>query len=177
MRETRVAETPKIATPEILINIACEGWPEPEELQVLIRRALSSVTRTAGLNFPDGAELSLLFCDDAHISKINYQFRNLNKPTNVLSFPDQEITPGDPAGAMLGDIAFALQTTKNEADLDGKQFEHHLVHLIIHGFLHIFGYDHISDEEAEIMEALEVSALEKLNINNPYHDAPASRKE
>lgn len=170
-KDRSVADTLQNTLPEIEINIACDGWPELEALDALIARALSSVIGIAGLTFSKRAALSLLFCDDQEISRINFQFRKIDKPTNVLSFPDQQLKPGESGGEFLGDIAIALQTTKSEAKLERKQFDHHLIHLVIHGFLHLFGYDHITDEDAAIMESLEISALHVLDIDNPYRSA------
>ncbi len=154
--------------PRIEINIACEGWPPEEDLQRLARQSVSSAVKSAGLKFAPDAELSLMFGDDETLCALNSRYRGINKATNVLSFPDQQILPGQEAGAILGDIAFALQTVKREADLEGKRFDHHLSHLMIHGFLHLFGYDHQNDDEAQTMESLEIRALAILGIENPY---------
>ncbi|MCB1428795.1 MAG: rRNA maturation RNase YbeY, partial [Nitratireductor sp.] len=79
-----------------------------------------------------------------------------------------DIRPGDAAGAMLGDIVLALETVRREASLEDKQFDHHLRHLVIHGLLHLFGYDHMNDDEARIMESLERDALARMGIGDPY---------
>jgi len=105
-------------------------------------------------------ELSIAFVDDERIQSLNRSFRQKDKPTNVLSFPMD--------GAMLGDIVLAHQTIAQEAQHQGKTFEHHLTHLIIHGFLHLCGYDHMDDDSAVEMEALEIAALAQLGIDNPY---------
>jgi probable rRNA maturation factor len=99
---------------------------------------------------------------------LNAQWRGKDKPTNVLSFPGSSVEPGRPAGPVLGDIVLAGETIRREAELEGKLFEHHLTHLIIHGFLHLFGYDHASDDDARVMEALERKALDTLGIGDPY---------
>ncbi len=154
--------------PEIELNIACEGWLSDVELNKLVNSAIISITKTAKLNYPENAELSLLFCNDEKIAALNKRFREQDKPTNVLSFPATEVFPGEPGGKTLGDIAFSLQTIKEEATLDNKKFEHHLSHLMIHGFLHLFGYDHIEDDDATLMETLEKEALGNLGIADPY---------
>lgn len=156
--------------PQIEINIACEGWLAENTLLKLVEEAVGAVTQCARLEYPANAELSLLFSDDTAICTLNKNFRNINKPTNVLSFPGDSILPGDKASQMLGDIAFALQTIDREATVEKRKFEHHLSHLMIHGFLHLFGYDHQTDEEAETMETLEKDALARLGIANPYED-------
>ena len=156
------------------MNIACDGWPPEDDLRRLADQSVSSAVKIAGLKFAPDAELSLMFGDDETLCALNSQFRDINKATNVLSFPDQQILPGDEAGAILGDIAFALQTVKREADLEGKRFDHHLSHLMIHGFLHLFGYDHQNEDEAQTMESLEIRALAILGIENPYENGKFS---
>jgi len=106
-------------------------------------------------------ELSLACVDDAAIQTLNRDYRGKDKPTNVLSFPIE-------GGPLLGDIVLAYETTKMEAAAQGKSFDHHLTHLIIHGFLHLLGYDHMDNKSAAIMESLEIAALSQLGIDNPY---------
>jgi len=125
-------------------------------------------------------ELSILLTNDQEIQKLNKLHRDQDKPTNVLSFPsleDEEIQkylrqgvdiPGYPVA--LGDIIFALETILKEAREQGKSPEDHFSHLCIHGILHLMGYDHIEDGDAEEMEALEKSLLAKLSIDDPYQD-------
>ena len=107
---------------------------------------------------------------------LNREWRERDKPTNVLSFPmftrDEllGLTPDGPP-AMLGDIALAYETCAHEAEEKGIPLEHHAAHLIVHGLLHLAGYDHVhSDAEAEIMEALETAALAKMGVADPYGD-------
>ena len=120
-------------------------------------------------------ELSFLFTDDSHIQDLNRNFRGKDSPTNVLSFPDTAISLGNLEDArrfgdplLVGDVALALQTITREADEQKKSFSHHLTHLIVHGILHLAGYDHLDDEEAEEMESLEIEILAKMSIDNPY---------
>ena len=157
--------------PKIEMNIACDGWPSVKALEGLAESAIASVIKTAQLKFPKDAELSLLFTDNGAVKKLNSQFRDIDKPTNVLSFPGEDIRRGEDAGSMLGDIAFARETIEDEAIKDSLNFDHHLCHLMIHGFLHLFGYDHDNDIEADIMEAIETKALADMGINNPYENA------
>ena len=107
--------------------------------------------------------------DDAEVQQMNKQFREKDTPTNVLSFPaDLDfVEPDEPL--YIGDIIFATPTVQREADEQGKTFENHLKHLTVHGLLHLFGYDHIEDDEATIMENLEIDILNGLKINNPYN--------
>jgi len=109
-----------------------------------------------------------LLCDNARIAALNAQFRGKDSSTNVLSFPSGE-TEADSSGMLVaGDIAIAFETVCDEAIRDAKTFQDHLVHLWIHGLLHLMGHDHVEDEEAEVMEAGEVSVLARLGIANPY---------
>jgi probable rRNA maturation factor len=109
--------------------------------------------------------LTVLLSTDEHIQKLNHTFRGKSTPTNVLSFPD-------PDPEYLGDIILALETCEREAISEGKTMLHHATHLLIHGTLHLLGYDHQSDLEAEAMENMEIALLQKLDIPNPYKDHP-----
>ncbi len=113
--------------------------------------------------------ISAVFTNDEAIRKINKKFRKKNKPTNVLSFqvwPQASALP--PTIIPAGDLVFAIETIEREAREARISFKHHLTHLMVHGFLHLFGYDHMNDEEAEIMEALEIKILKKMGVKNPY---------
>ena len=119
----------------------------------------------------DGEEWTCGFrlSDDAEVQQLNKQFRGKDKPTNVLSFPaDLDFTEPDEA-LYIGDIIFAMPTVAKEAAEQSKTIEDHLKHLTVHGVLHLFGYDHIEDDEATIMENLEIDILNELKINNPYN--------
>ena len=114
-----------------------------------------------------------MLTDDAGIRTLNSNWRGIDKPTNVLSFPALQPTgPSGPDDAprMLGDIAIAYETTRQEADDEQKPFDHHLSHLAVHGFLHLIGYDHENDDDAEAMETLEQEILAQLGIPDPYAD-------
>ena len=152
------------------IDVAVEAgaWPGEEALHALARRAVDAVFAETGQAAPEEAELSLLFTDDAHIRVLNRDWRAKDRPTNVLSFPAFDVTPGDPVPPMLGDVALAFETVRSEAELEDKPFDHHLMHLIVHGVLHLLGHDHEEDGEAEAMEALERAILARLAIPDPY---------
>lgn len=154
--------------PDIDIAIETDGWPDEARLRSLVGDAIAKTAELHGLRWQDGAELSLLFTDDGAMREINGRWRGKPKPTNVLSFPGEERVPGDVASMMIGDLVFARQTLEREAAEQGKSFEDHLVHLAVHGFLHLFGYDHESDAEAQTMEAAEIRVLEALGIADPY---------
>jgi probable rRNA maturation factor len=155
------------------LDIDIEDWPEGG-WEALAARA----GRAAGEGEPLLANprliASLLFTSDAEVHTLNREWRERDKPTNVLSFPmleREELASLDPDGppAMLGDIALAYETCAREAADKGVPLEHHATHLIVHGLLHLAGHDHVnSDEEAEQMEALETAILAKLGIADPY---------
>lgn len=112
------------------------------------------------------AEISILLTDDAEQQVLNRDWRGKDAPTNVLSFP--QIEPFGPVVGILGDIILARETLEREAIEQGTSFEHHFTHLIVHGFLHILGYDHIEDDEALEMEGLETQILASLGVPDPY---------
>ncbi len=118
----------------------------------------------------DDAEVSLVFTDDSSVRMLNRQYRGKDRPTNVLSFPAAPLVPGR-LGPPLGDIVLARETIASESEAQGLDFANHLTHLIIHGFLHLLGYDHETDEEAAIMERLETAILGRLGIADPYADS------
>lgn len=113
------------------------------------------------LKLKGSAELSVVLSDSAAVQRLNRDWRGKDKPTNVLSFPAGE--PG-----MLGDVVLAYEIVKQEAEEQKKSFDHHLMHLIIHGILHLVGHDHEDDKEAENMESLEIRILRSFGVKNPY---------
>lgn len=153
---------------QIDIAIEAGGWAGEAALRTVAERAAGAVFAALGKDAPEGTELSLLFTDDAHVRVLNRDWRGKDKPTNVLSFPAFEVAPGDPVPPMLGDVVLAFETVGAEATLEEKPFDHHLTHLIVHGLLHLLGYDHEDEEDAAIMEGLERAALARLAIPDPY---------
>ncbi len=157
---------------DIQIAVEDDGWPSEEKLEAMSARVLTSAAEfvaAEGQPFPPmPTEVSLVFTSDAEIRTINAEWRKQDKPTNVLSFPAYPIEPGDKPGPMLGDIIIARETVEREAVDLGKSFDDHLTHLMVHGFLHLFGYDHIEDDEAEEMEGLETRILAGLGLSDPY---------
>lgn len=116
-------------------------------------------------------EVSITLANDKQIKILNRDHRAKNKPTNVLSFPLWEGVEDLPSGreaVPIGDIIIAYETMVKEAAEQGKTLKAHLAHMLVHGFLHLLGYDHMNDEEAEVMESLEVKILKKLDIKDPY---------
>lgn len=155
-----------------------DRW-ETIALATLAERAAGAVLTRLGLD-PETCEIAVLACDDARIADLNAEFRGKTTPTNVLSWPAEDLSPRtagevplppepDPAGEIvLGDIAIAWETCAREADAAGRAVEDHVTHLIVHGLLHLLGYDHIRDADADRMEALEIEILGGLGIENPY---------
>jgi len=154
--------------PVPLIDVIVETpqWNAARGAEATVRRALSEAAIAVGANFTDRV-LAVLLTDDAAIRRLNAQWRNIDKPTNVLSFPPAPSTVPD-AVKSLGDIAIAYETTAREARTDDKPFDHHLAHLAVHGFLHLLGYDHESDADAQTMEQLERVILARLGMPDPY---------
>lgn len=121
-----------------------------------VQAALSEV------NGPNKGELSIVLSDDAQVQQLNRDYRHKDAPTNVLSFPMS------PDTGLMGDVVLARETIAREATAQGKRFDDHFVHLLIHGVLHLQGLDHQTDAEADDMETREVRALARLSIDNPY---------
>ena len=125
--------------------------------------------------------VTVLLTNDRQVRALNNEFRGMDKATNVLSFPMLELHPtatqleSSEEPAMLGDIALALGTIAREAEAQGKPFAHHVAHLVVHGVLHLLGHDHMDEDEAEAMEALETDLLACINIPNPYKKRRAKR--
>ena len=155
---------------EVLVVADC--WQTEPDAEAVIHRAINAAAEIADADVGD-AELAVMLTDDSGIQTLNSNWRGIDKPTNVLSFPALQPTgtgTPDDAPRMLGDIAIAYQTTRKEADDEQKPFDHHLSHLAVHGFLHLIGYDHEKDDDAEAMESLEQEILAQLGIPDPYAD-------
>lgn len=113
-------------------------------------------------------EISVVLASDARVRKLNHLYRGQDKPTNVLSFPSFESVPDETGPILLGDVILAFETTRREAKLEKKSLKAHTAHLVIHGILHLLGYDHIVERDARKMERLEQIALKGLGITDPY---------
>jgi probable rRNA maturation factor len=147
------------------IAVEAEAWSDIFGLEERVQRDLEAALAAAEEGAAD-AEVSLLLTDDAAVRVLNREWRGFDKPTNVLSFPAAHQAPLGPK--LLGDIAIAFETTQREARDEGKAFEHHLTHLLVHGMLHLLGHDHDIDARASAMEALETRILAGLGIPDPY---------
>lgn len=149
------------------MSVLAGDWPSEPALLALAERSLDAACTVAGVEgaVPDGAnlEVSLVFTDDAGIRELNRKWRGRDRPTNVLSFPQPPVPH-----APLGDIVLGFETVQREAALEDKPLEAHISHLIVHGFLHLLGYDHENPENAEHMERLEREGLSMIGIADPY---------
>jgi len=154
---------------EVLVVADC--WQTEPDAEAVIHRAIEAAAEFADADVGEAA-LAIMLTDDSGIRTLNNNWRGIDKATNVLSFPALQPPAGAPSDAprMLGDIAIAYETMRREADEEHKPFDHHLSHLAVHGFLHLIGFDHENDDEAEEMEALETQILAHLGIPDPYAD-------
>jgi probable rRNA maturation factor len=154
---------------EIDILVEDLRWTESVDLiDALASRAIYAAMATLKAQSRDCLgfnEVSLALVSDEKIQSLNAQFRNKNQPTNVLSFPGLEIDGTTP---LLGDIVLAFETIVRESSERSIKLEDHMVHLIVHGFLHLLGYTHEVETEAQTMESIEIKTLEGLGIDNPY---------
>ncbi len=151
---------------DVDVAVGCSGWQDEAVLAVMAKAAFS--TSVDVLELDEQFNVSLLFTSDAAVQTLNREWRGKDHPTNVLSFP-AGTSPVETEIEFLGDIALALETVSQEALQEGKTFEHHVTHLLVHGFLHLCGYDHeTGDDDAEEMETLERAILARLAIADPY---------
>ncbi|MEO6396222.1 MAG: rRNA maturation RNase YbeY [Devosia sp.] len=146
------------------ISRNAEGWPE--HLDARAEQALREALKQSKAKITGAAEVSLVFTDDAEQRLLNRDWRGIDKTTNVLSFP--QIEPFGPVSGLLGDIIIARETVEKEAQEQGLSFDDHVTHLVVHGFLHLLGYDHMDDDEALAMEGLETQILASLGVADPY---------
>ena len=163
---------PHSAIPITEVLVVADCWQDEPDAEAVIQRAIAAAAETVDADVAD-AELAVMLTDDSGIRTLNSNWRGVDKPTNVLSFPALQPDGGrreDDAPRMLGDIAIAYQTMRREADDEQKPFDHHLSHLAVHGFLHLIGYDHETDDDADAMETLEQEILARLGIADPYAD-------
>jgi probable rRNA maturation factor len=162
----------QFALPMTEVLVVADCWQTEPDAEAVIQRAIATAAEMVDADIGE-AELAVMLTDDAGIRTLNSNWRGVDKPTNVLSFPALQPTGRngpDDAPRMLGDIAIAYETTRKEANDEQKPFDHHLSHMAVHGFLHLIGYDHEKNDDAETMETLEAEILAQLGIPDPYAD-------
>ncbi|MBX9843768.1 MAG: rRNA maturation RNase YbeY [Xanthobacteraceae bacterium] len=180
-RRKPVARAPRNRTEPVTLEIAVRSklWQKQRTAQSVVRKAVFAAAKAASTA---PAELAIVLSHDSAIKALNRDWRGKNTATNVLSFPAAPAKPSPKAGKAgkktsdkfrpptpyIGDIVIAYQTTAREAAAEGKPFGHHLAHLAVHGFLHLLGYDHENDRDAETMERLERRILRRLAVPDPY---------
>jgi probable rRNA maturation factor len=154
--------------PVIDVAINAEDWASLEAPSQLADAAILAAIGETGVSLAANAEISVLFCDDGFIRDLNRKWRGIDRPANVLSFP----AGGDGAFApLLGDIVIAFETASREASEAGWSLRDHVAHLLVHGFLHLIGHDHIGAAEALTMETLEGAILFRLGIADPFRES------
>lgn len=144
-----------------------------EPIDVILEKYIGAALNhlTVAPNLPKAVEISIVLTNDVEIQELNHEYRGKDKPTNVLSFPQEadlvSVKHLDTC-VLLGDIVLSIETIQREVVQQQKLMHHHLAHLIIHSTLHLIGYDHETDSDAEKMEALEIDILRQYTIPNPY---------
>lgn len=152
------------------LQLACEdkNLPGEADIQNWIDTALAQFNSVATVPLTDAQEITVRIVDASESQQLNLSYRGKDKPTNVLSFPFE--SPPEVKLDLLGDLVVCAQVVEQEALQQNKYLLHHWAHIIVHGTLHLLGYDHIEDSDAQLMEALEISILAKLAIDDPYQD-------
>jgi len=152
-----------VAPLSVDVLVQSPQWKAQRGAIAAVRKAINAAADQ--ISAP-GGDIAVVLTNDAAIRKLNKQWRGIDKPTNVLSFPAPQ--GGTMRGPALGDIVIAYETLARESRDEGKAPVHHLSHLAVHGFLHLMGYDHQNDSDAEAMEALERAVMARLRVPDPY---------
>lgn len=158
------APSRRAPAPSITIQVQSPLWEAEPAAEQTVRYAIAAAAAT--LSTADN-EVSILLTDDKAIRLLNREWRGIDKPTNVLSFP-AATTKASVRLPLFGDIVIAYETLKRECDDDGRIFLHHLAHLTVHGFLHLIGYDHQVEAQAEEMEGLESKIMTRMQMPDPH---------
>jgi probable rRNA maturation factor len=148
------------------VEVVDPAWLAAGDVDILAQDAIAATLVEVGKRVHPDAEISVRLCDDDEIRALNLAWRNKDKATNVLSFP----SPAGDCGPLLGDIVVAFEYVSEEARDAGRSLRDHLAHMLVHGMLHLLGFDHENESEAEKMEALERRILAKLGIDDPYSE-------
>ena len=146
----------------ISIDVEDDSWCKLADIEACVSRAIEAVLPG------DGRSIDVVLTSDAEIQAINREWRGFDKPTNVLSFPSPEMPVPEGEVAHLGDLVLAYETMAHEAIEVGKPLADHVTHLVVHGTLHLLGFDHEDDAEAEVMEQKERDILAGLGLADPY---------
>jgi probable rRNA maturation factor len=158
----RAARQARTAVVKIDVRVESGLWKRKDDIKSAARRA---VTKAADVLSTPSSELAIVLTDDSAIRLLNRDWRGVDAPTNVLSFPAARAGGVPP---FIGDIVLAYETIAAEAKAERKPFPHHIAHLAVHGFLHLLGYDHVRKKDAEAMEEIERDILQRLGIPDPY---------
>ena len=165
------------ADQSLVLNIQCADprWSTWTTLEVATQRLLTAMVPLLPEPLSSSAA-NVRLCDDTEQAVLNQQFRQRDRATNVLSFPSGELTPGPDGIVQLGDISLAFETVLRESNESGIPLADHSTHLILHGLLHLLGYDHETEHEAAEMERLETDILTKIGLADPYADSDVLQK-
>lgn len=158
-----------VPRPSVAVDIVIEadGWPPEADLASLAEAAIDALLATVPTDLEAPAEVAVVFTDDDHMRVLNRRYRGRDAATDVLSFPGARHASGR-FGPLLGDIVLAHQTVSRDAAADGLAIADHITHLIVHGFLHLIGYDHQTAADATVMEGLEAAILARLGVADPF---------
>jgi probable rRNA maturation factor len=152
----------RFSAPLVEIQVQSPLWDAQPAAEKTVRDAIAGAAEA--LSTANG-EVSIVLTDDSAVRTLNRDWRGIDKPTNVLSFPASQVSGGE---KILGDIVIAYETLKRECDDEDRIFLHHLAHLAVHGFLHLVGYDHQTDAQADEMEGLESQIMTRMKMPDPY---------
>jgi probable rRNA maturation factor len=155
-----------LTLPELTVDIRVESGVWPDGLQTIAERAVAAALARADVEIAGPVEVSVLLTGDAEQQALNKKWREIDRPTNILSFAQTD--PFSPLFGPLGDLSLAYETLSREASDLEKTFCDHFAHLLVHGTLHLCGYDHDTDAKALVMETLETEILAELGIADPY---------
>lgn len=158
---------------ELDVVVESPEWSDPEGLERAIAASGQALARLPLFAGRAPARACIALADDATAAALNKAYRGKDKPTNVLSFPAPAVDGGR-GPASLGDVVLAFGVVSDEARRDGISLVHHVQHLVVHGLLHLMGYDHETDADAAVMETLEIAILDRLGLANPYAEEPGS---